>query len=72
MLLAPPSVATMPEVVDSALACAAKPGSLLATTGELAPVFAVLAVLATGIKSEAGLIVLREETDIAAPYILTA
>jgi hypothetical protein len=30
-----PSVATMPDVVDNALACCAKPGSVLATTGEL-------------------------------------
>ena len=31
-----PKVATMPDVVDNALACCANPGSVLATTGELA------------------------------------
>ena len=62
-----PSVATMPEVVESELACAARPGSLLATTGEAELVLAVFAVLETGISSEAGVIVLMEETDIGAP-----
>ena len=55
----------MPDVVESALACAAKPGSLLATTGEA--VFAALVVPVTGISKDAGLIVLIEETDICAP-----
>jgi hypothetical protein len=57
----------MPEVVESALACAAKPGSLLVTTGELAAELAELALLATGISKDAGLIELSEETDMYAP-----
>ena len=60
-----PSVATTPEMVDSALACAARPASPLAVTGEDEPVLAVLPVLETGTSKEAGVIVLTEETDMA-------
>jgi len=57
----------MPEVVESALASAAKPGSLLVTTGDAALELDVFPVLETGISKDAGVIVLSEETDIVAP-----
>jgi len=65
VLLVLPSVATMPDVVESALASAAKPGSPPATTGEA--VLVELVDPATGISKDAGVIVLSEETDIGAP-----